>query len=294
MLKDFYQQLVELAERFHPPVIHLHELLNSQFVSVHNIPQLSQLFLMIEQKPILGASGHGMQRKSDLAQKLFAVSQLIKFSAAQEIGLVNVVQSHIKTSERDPFDDLQVSQATGGAFDVGLECVFCVAVFVMAALLLPEFPPNELVGGPHIGGVCGAFQRSLECGIPGNQPRFHHGGDDCEILSSQRRVLLKRPHAVPDLQPNIPQHRNKTLEFEGDCVGGRRCCKDQYVDVGVRKELSTPISADRDQGNVGRVAHLRFPQVIERRIDRVTGISQKRANGFAGVKCGRQCRAGRT
>ena len=136
--------------------------------------------------------------------------------------MVNVVQSHIKTSERDPFDDLEVSQTTGGAFDVGLECVFRVAVFVMAALLFPELSPNELVGGPHIGGVCDAFQRALECGISGNQSRFHHGGDHGEIFSSQRCAFLKRPDTVPDLQSNIPQHRNKTLEFEGDRVGGSR------------------------------------------------------------------------
>ena len=60
MLKNLDQQLIQLAERFHPPEINLHELLDRQGVAVDHAPQCGEFFLMVKEQPVVGATGHAV------------------------------------------------------------------------------------------------------------------------------------------------------------------------------------------------------------------------------------------
>ena len=96
MLKDLYQQLVELAECFHPAVIDLHELFNRQFVSVDQVPHGRKLFLVIEQEPVFSSTRHVVQCKAHLTEKLFALLQLVQLGVAKELRPLHIREALLK------------------------------------------------------------------------------------------------------------------------------------------------------------------------------------------------------
>ena len=77
MLKNLNQQLVQLAEGLHPPIINLHELFDCQSITVIHTPQRCEFFLMIKQDPVICSPGHDVQCEAHLTQKLLAVAKLL-------------------------------------------------------------------------------------------------------------------------------------------------------------------------------------------------------------------------
>ena len=110
VLKHLNQQLVQLAERLHPAVIHLHELLHCERVAIDHPPQCGKLFLVIKQQSVVSAPCHIVQREAHLAEKFLAITQLVALGLAQKVRLVEVAESLTEASQCDPLYDLQVSK----------------------------------------------------------------------------------------------------------------------------------------------------------------------------------------
>ena len=113
MLKNLNQQLVQLAEGLHPPIVNLHELFDCQSITVIHTPQRCEFFLMIKQDPVICSPGHDVQCEAHLTQKLLAVAKLLTLVFAEEIRLPRGSQTGTKAPQRNPFNHLQVAKSPG-------------------------------------------------------------------------------------------------------------------------------------------------------------------------------------
>ena len=87
---------------------------------------------------------------------------------------------------------------------------------------------------------------------PVQQARLHQRREHRDVAARLRLAIVERPHAVADLEPDVPQEREEPADRLVRVVLGRAVEQDEQVDVGLRMQLAAAVAADRDE--VGGVA----------------------------------------
>ncbi len=207
LLEVLNDQVTQLADAHHHPVILLHELLDGTLgVFVGVAQQRGDAALVVEQQAVLGAACEHVQGVADLPQKVLGGSQQFVFAFQQEAlaGQRVQVQGAVLAPSH-PEHRLDVAQAAGRAFDVGLKVVFGVVVLVMAGLEFGPFGQEEFLAGPHVRRA-GDLQHALaQLFGAGDGAAFHQVGDDREVGARLLGAFVDCAHALADFQPDVPQ-----------------------------------------------------------------------------------------
>ena len=85
-----------------------------------------------------------------------------------------------------------------------------------------------------------------------------------------------RAHAVPDLEADVPQHAEETLDELGARAVERVGQQHQHVDVRMREELAAAVAADGDERCFGRGAEL-GPDAGDHAVDEARVLAQQAA-----------------
>ena len=103
-----------------------------------------------------------------------------------------------------PANGLDISQATGAGFDIGLQVVLGVGKFAMPRDLLVPFGAIEFAAIPHFPGPGGFAQGLVLACITAQQSRLHQVGGNRDVVVCRLHALLDSPDAVADIQLDIP------------------------------------------------------------------------------------------
>ncbi|MCY1288707.1 hypothetical protein D9M70_377620 [compost metagenome] len=165
---------------------------------------------------------------------------------------------------------------------------------MVASLLFGMLGQEEVLARPHVPGA-GDVQHALAQTLgAGDGAAFHQVGDDRQVGAGLDGAFVDRANALADLQADVPQQRQKTLDgiAENLVVGAFQ--KDQQVDIGIRVQFATAVAADRDQRDVGVLAPAELlPGLLQDVIDEpgaildqpanVPAIAKTRVEHFAGL-----------
>ncbi len=206
-------QVAQLADAHHHPVVLLHELLDCPLgVLVAVAQQCGEAALVVEQQAVLGATGQHVQGVAHFPQKILGRSQQFVLAFQQETfaGQRVQVQGAVLAAGH-PEHRLDVAQATGRALDVGFEVVLGVVVLVVTGLELGAFGQEEVFARPHVRGA-GHLQHALAQGFgPGNGAAFHQVGNHRQVGAGLFGALVDGAHALAHFQADVPQQGEKTL-----------------------------------------------------------------------------------
>jgi len=257
---DFFEvlddQVAQLADAHHHPVVLLHELFDGALgVVVAVAEQCSDAALVVEQQAVLGATGEHVQGIAHFPQEVLGRGQQFVLAFQQEAfaGQGMQVQRAVLAAG-DPEHRLDVAQATGRALDVGLEVVLGVVVLVVAGLEFGTLGQEEILARPHVAGA-GHLEHALaQVFGAGDGPAFHQVGDYRQVGAGLLGAFVDGTHALADLQTDVPEQGEEALDGLPVLfmLGGAE--QDQQVDVRVRVQLAAAIAADRHQRDTARVA----------------------------------------
>ncbi len=280
-------QVVQLGDRHHHPVVLLHEAFDRQLdVVVFVAEQTGDAALVIEQQAILGAPGEHVQGIADPPEELLAGSQHAALAFHQEAFAHQGVQVEAaELAAGHPEDGLDVAQAAGGALDVGLEVVLGVVVLGVAALLFVAFGQEELLARPHVR-AAGNPQHALAQAVrAADGAAFHEGGDHRQVGACFLRALLHRAHALADFQADVPEQGEEAFDRLAEALLVLAVEEDQQVDVGVGVEFAAAVAAHGDQGDVGVVSPVEaLPGLLQDLVDAPGAIFDQAADVAAAVE----------
>ncbi len=83
------------------------------------------------------------------------------------------------------------------------------------------------------------------------QPRLHQRGEHGHVAARLRLAVVERAHAVPHLEPDVPEEREEPADRLVRVVLGGAVEQHEQVDVRLRMQLAAPVAAYRDE--IGRV-----------------------------------------
>ncbi len=198
MLAD---QIAELGDAHHHPVVLLHEALDGQLgIAVFVTEEGGKAALVVEQQAVLGPSGEHVQAIAHLPEKLLGGGQQAMFAFGNEPLVDHGLQVEgAELATRDPEDGLDVAQTAGGTLDVGLQVVLGVVVLGMTSALLVALGKEELLARPHLLGT-GDLQHGLAQALrTGDRAAFHQVGDDGEVGTRLIGTLGHRTYSLADL-----------------------------------------------------------------------------------------------
>ena len=270
VLEVLVDQLGQLGNTHHHPVVLLHEAFDGQFaVAVLEAEQGGDLALVVEQQAVFGAPGEHVQGVAHLPQELLAGRQHAVLAVDQETLLHQGVQVEAaELAARHPEDGLDVAQAAGRALDVGLQVVLGVVVLGVARLGFLALGQEELLARPHA--VAGSdFLHALAQMLgAGDGAAFHQVGDHRQVGARLLGALGDRAHALPDFQADVPEQGEEALDRRAEDLVVGAVEQDQQVDVGVRVQLAAAVAADGQQGDVGILAPVEaLPGFLEDLVD---------------------------
>ena len=107
---------------------------------------------------------------------------------------------------------------------------------------------------------------------------FHHGGHHGQVLSCQFRALSQCPDAVSDLQTGIPETRDELFQLASRTRVWRLLSEDEHVDIRLRKQLASAVTAYSNQRSRRIFSHVFQPKSGQHRVDHVTGSPEERRN----------------
>ncbi len=251
LVEVLQQHVVEARQGGDVAVVALHELLDRQMLGrVAEAEQLGDGALVVEQQPVLGASGQHVQREAHLPQEGLALAENAQFGIIHEAQRDQIVVAlDPEVALGDPADHLDIAQAAGRRLDVGFEVIFGVGELVVASDLLLPLGLEEGFGRPQtVGGQ--TFAHGLAQPLrAGDDTGFQQVGDHGDIGACLTLAVTQRAYGLADLETDIPQ--------EGDEVGQRLTIgrvvvllqQQQQVDVGMRVQLAAAVAAHGEQGD---------------------------------------------
>ena len=171
-----------------------------------------------------------------------------------------------------PEDHLEVAQAARGFLEVRLQAVRAVLELRVPLLLLEPLRLEERLRVEAV--VEAVVELREERAAPRDQPRLEKRGLDGDVLCGLVAALLDRPHAVAELEPDVPEPADELLDLcdAGRIEGMRQQAQD--VDVRVRIELAAAEAPHRDERELARQAGL-APQLPQARVDELTMTPQE-------------------
>jgi hypothetical protein len=200
-----YQHFVELAEGQGPAVVDLHELLYRQLVTVLESPHGGEFALVVKQQAIFLPVGQHVQGITHLPHEVPAAGKDVHLVCVQKFHGGQLFQGvDPVVALGDPAYDLQVSQAAGGTFDIGLQVVLGICKLGMPGALLFQLGVEKVHTGPHLRGA-GQFPYPLhQCLGSTKDPGFQQVGQYRDIGCRVVPAFFHGAHAVADIQPDVP------------------------------------------------------------------------------------------
>ena len=232
-------------------VVAFHELLDRE--PLGGIPKAKHLgngALVIKQQAVFGTACEHMQGVAHLPKKRLALAEnaqlrVIHKAVGDNIGVLlgaEVTLSH-------PANHLDIPQATGGAFEVGLQVVLGVVVAVVASNLLLPLGFKKAVGGPQVRGAQALAHLLTQTFRPGNEARLQQVGNHCDVCFGFPLAVVERANAVANLQADIPEEGDKSAQRLP--VGGIVVVLKQQEQINIRMgmQFTTPVAAHGHQRN---------------------------------------------
>jgi hypothetical protein len=151
---------------------------------------------------------------------------------------------------RRPDGGVQVPQPPPAFLDVGLEDVHRGAELRVPVSHLLDLLFDELVGVRVEEELLDLLLRLAEERlVPGDEPVVEEGGADRIVGGGHPDRLLDVAHAVPHLQPQVPQRIEHPLGHRLDVAVQLVGMEEQQVDIGFRAQLLPAVPPDRDDGH---------------------------------------------
>ncbi len=241
---------------------------------------------MVEQQTVLAPAGENVQPESDLPQEVLARYQLAQLLAREEAvrdELIERVGAEVTLG--DPADRLDVAQAPGARLDVRLEIVGGVEIAVVALGLFLDLRLEKIGRRPKPVRRERAAHAGEQAFRAGEQPCLEQGRGDADVGEALALAVVDRADAVADLEPHVPQEREKFL-YLGLPVG-RVALRQQHhdVDVGTRVQFAAAVAADRDQRQIAaEFARVARPCRAQRDVDEVRAVAHQHGDVLVGGK----------
>ena len=211
--------LVQLHHRARIAVVALHELLAGPARSrIGQSVLLRHRRLQIEHQPVLAPPGLIVEADAQILQQALVpadASCLLR----RDDGVVRQVAPAAADAAgaRDPQDIGEIAQSARALLDVGLEIVGSVVEAVVPLLLLEQLGFEECARVERLSDR--VLEALRQCAASDHPARFQQVGLHRDVLAAFGDALRYGAHAVPQLQPDVPQLAHQV----GDQLARRRC-----------------------------------------------------------------------
>lgn len=249
-------QVAQLADAHHHPVVLLHELFDGALgVLVVEAQQRCDAALVVEQQAILGAPGEHVQGVAHAPEEGLGGGQQFVLALQQEVLASQGMQVQCAVLATSyPQYGLDIAQAARAALDVGFEVVLGVVVLVVAGLEFGALGEEKLLARPHVRGAGGIEHAQAQWLWAGDGAAFHQVGDDRQVGAGLLGAFIDGAHALADFQADIPQQCEEALDGVAVLLVLGGIEQDQQVDVGVGVQFAAAVAAHRHQGDAVRFA----------------------------------------
>ena len=207
---------------------------------------------MIEEEPVLGASGQEVQRETHPPQEppaRFEGAELLDGEKAAIHQLPECPRPEM--ASRDPGDGLDVAQAPRALLDVRLQVVAGIVELVVAYALLRHLGFEEPPARPDPPRTRPLVHPPEQIRGAAYEPAFHEVGRHGDVAPRLAHALAYGANAVSDRKPHVPQEREKALDLLALAAAHRLAGEDEQIDVGARVQLPAAVAADRDERAAG-------------------------------------------
>ena len=214
LAKQLQQHLVEQAHVHHGAVVLLHELLDRQREArILVAEQLRELDLIVEQQAVLAPAGEHVQPEAHLPEEGLARLELAQLLARQKAVRDQLIERiGAEVALRHPADGLDVAQAPGARFDVGLEVIGGIEVAVVALGLFLDLGLEKVLRGPQPVRRERAPHAGEQRLGSGEQARLEQRGRDADVGETLALTIVDGAHAVADLEADVPEKGEEALD----------------------------------------------------------------------------------
>ncbi len=271
LAEQLQQQLVEQLHIHDGAVVALHQLLDRQGVGAVLIAEaVREPDLVIEQQAVLMPAGQHVQPEAHFPQEGLRLLQAQELRGREEAVRGQFIEGFgAKMALGYPGDGLDVAQAPRARLDVGFEVVGRVVGLQVPLLLLAHLGGEVIAHRPDaVGGQRCAHLRQQRTRA-GQPARFQERGHHPDIRDAFLGTLADGPHAVADLQSDVPEEGEEAAHLAALAFPERLRGQHHDVDIRAGVELGAPIAAHRGErqafGQIG--AQARLPQARQQDID---------------------------
>src|SRR5258706_1255185 len=271
------QDLVEAPDRLGREVVVAHEQARRRHRAGGVEFGLSwEADLVVEDEAVLAPRRQVMQADAKALEHALVGGDVVRFRGRDDPRLGELApRSADSRGAREPQDHLQVAQPPGAFLDVRLEVVGGVHEAIVAALLLAEFR-LEVVA--HVAlRVESRGELREERSVAGDQPRLEQARIDRHVLRRLVDAFGDRAHAVPGLEPAVPQRADQALDARARLLAVGQ--QHQQADVRMGKEQSAAVAANGDERDAVALDVI-GPEVLQ------DGIDEARVGGERAVRVG--------
>ena len=256
------QNLVELGDGFGRPVVALHQRFagahQRAFAVLRQGGAVAKMFghggLQIKHQPVFAPARQVVQAGADQKQQRLVAFDALHFKRrGQPVGAQLGPTAPQPGGARHPQNHLQIAQAAGRLFAIGLQRVGRVLEAAVALAHLQGFGDQKglrVHGGRKRGGKA-LHQRGIAADPPVLQKRGLHR----HVFGRFGQAFGHGAHAGANLQPRVPAAADKLFHAaQGGFVvrAGFIGKQDQHIHIGIRKELPASVAPNRQQRHPGR------------------------------------------
>ncbi len=263
--------------------------------------QLRRLFLQFVGQDVLIAVALEMHDRPD------AEEEVLRLVQARRVGRAMAEQRRVG-EPRDRADREQIPQRAGRVLRVRLELI--EGAVELRVPLVDERLQQLEDGGVRLGPVERGEESAVEPGIAHDAARVEQREQELWIVGFEPREVAELAHLMPDDERQIPERVEKSPQ-KSLVVANRPLEQDQDIDVGVEREVSPPVSTERDDRRRLRGRRSLEEQPLQERVDPIgvalecgtvgaapaglfdellTGGREPGRNGVAGQAIGRRHR----
>ena len=193
-----------------------------------------------------------------------AEQEILRFVQARRIRGTVAEQRRVG-EPRDRAHGEQIPQRAGRVLGVRLELI--ERAVELPVPLVDERLQQLEDGGVRLGPVKRRQEATVESGIAHDAAGVEQREQELGIVGFEPREVAKLAHLMPDDERQVPERVEKPPQ-ESLVVGADRVLEqDEDVDVGVQREVSPSVAAERDDGGGLRGRRRLKEQALQQRVD---------------------------